>query len=68
MLVQPQYLKLGKDVKSSGPLFESAILYGSLFVISTTVYYRERKKQTDAVNRFRLVQAATEERQPLLEK
>lgn len=67
---QPEYMKLGKDVKGSGPLVGSAFLYGTLFVVSTTIYYLETKKQQQHVQleRFDFVPSAAEERKPLLAK
>ncbi|GAB9474201.1 hypothetical protein Gpo141_00011340 [Globisporangium polare] len=67
--VQPEYMKLGKNVKSSAPLFESACLYGTIFVVSTTVWYLENKKENGSgAHRYHLIPTAAEERKPLLEK
>ncbi|TYZ66086.1 hypothetical protein PybrP1_003795 [[Pythium] brassicae (nom. inval.)] len=66
--VQPEYMKLGKNIKSSTPLFESACLYGTIFIVSTTVWYLENKKEASGAHRYHLVPTAAEERKPLLEK
>uniref|UniRef100_K3WSA0 Uncharacterized protein n=1 Tax=Globisporangium ultimum (strain ATCC 200006 / CBS 805.95 / DAOM BR144) TaxID=431595 RepID=K3WSA0_GLOUD len=66
--VQPEYMKLGKNVRSSTPLFETAFLYGTLFVVSTIVYYLENKKENPGnAHRYHLIPTAAEERKPLLE-
>ncbi|CAI5736656.1 unnamed protein product [Hyaloperonospora brassicae] len=42
--VQPEYLKISKSAASSVSIFESACLYGTLFVVSSMVYYKETRK------------------------
>jgi hypothetical protein len=46
-----------------------AFLYGTLFVVSTIVYYLENKKENPGnAHRYHLIPTAAEERKPLLEK
>ncbi|TMW69060.1 hypothetical protein Poli38472_001216 [Pythium oligandrum] len=63
---QPEYMKLSKDVKGTGPLFGSAFLYGTLFVASTTYYYIENKKNDASLARYE-AQSTAAERKPLLQ-
>jgi hypothetical protein len=63
--VQPQYMKISKSVESPAPIFESAILYGSLFLASTAFYYKETRKSTLAS--YDLSGSTVDERQSLLD-
>ncbi|DAZ98062.1 TPA: hypothetical protein N0F65_001937 [Lagenidium giganteum] len=65
--VQPQYMKLGKNVESPAPIFETAVLYGAIFVVSTTVWYMENKKSTGDT-RYHQLATTSDERKPLLAK
>ncbi|TDH73961.1 hypothetical protein CCR75_008710 [Bremia lactucae] len=42
--LQPEYMKISKNVKSAMPIFESAALYAALFVASSFMYLKESKK------------------------
>ncbi|KAF1788583.1 hypothetical protein GQ600_15366 [Phytophthora cactorum] len=43
--VQPQYMKISKSVESPTPIFESAALYGALFVASWIIYYKDEEER-----------------------
>uniref|UniRef100_M4B8U0 Uncharacterized protein n=1 Tax=Hyaloperonospora arabidopsidis (strain Emoy2) TaxID=559515 RepID=M4B8U0_HYAAE len=60
--VQPEYLKISKSVASSVSIFESACLYGTLFVVSSMIYYKETRKN----GRQGFSGSTLEERQSLL--
>ncbi|CAI5726906.1 unnamed protein product [Peronospora farinosa] len=64
--VQPKYMKIHKSVKSPTPIFESACLYGTLFLVSSMVYYKETKKDTRT--NYDLRSSTLDERQCLLDK
>ncbi|POM68425.1 hypothetical protein PHPALM_15417, partial [Phytophthora palmivora] len=64
--VQPEYMKISKSVESPAPIFESACLYGTLFLVSSMVYYKETRK--NALERYDLSSSTADERQSLLEK
>lgn len=66
MKVQPEYLKINKSVESPAPIFESACLYGTLFVVSSVVYYKETRK--NARKKYDLSGSTLNERQHLLNK
>ncbi|KAL7683942.1 hypothetical protein Plhal304r1_c038g0114121 [Plasmopara halstedii] len=64
--LQPEYMKINKNVKSSVPIFESAALYGALFVASSVIYFMESKK-TQHKN-YDLSSSTSAERMSLLDK
>ncbi|KAF4323143.1 hypothetical protein BBO99_00002662 [Phytophthora kernoviae] len=64
--VQPEYMKISKTVESPTPIFESACLYGVLFVVSSTVYYKETRK--NHLDSYDLSGSTSDERQSLLDK
>ncbi|KAG1710033.1 hypothetical protein DVH05_017042 [Phytophthora capsici] len=64
--VQPEYMKISKSVESPAPIFESAALYGALFVASSMIYYKETKKSE--IERYDLSGSTSDERQSLLDK
>ncbi|KAF1778666.1 hypothetical protein GQ600_4764 [Phytophthora cactorum] len=64
-LLAPQYMKISKSVESPTPIFESAALYGALFVASWIIYYKETKKSE--IESYDLSGSTSEERQSLLE-
>ncbi|KAH7491743.1 hypothetical protein PRIC1_002845 [Phytophthora ramorum] len=64
--VQPEYMKISKSVESPAPIFESACLYGTLFVVSSVVYYKETRK--NALESYDLSGSTADERQSLLDK
>ncbi|EEY64438.1 uncharacterized protein PITG_15657 [Phytophthora infestans T30-4] len=64
--VQPQYMKISKSVESPAPIFESAALYGALFLASWVIYYKETKK--NEIASYDLSSSTSEERQGLLDK
>ncbi|DBA01778.1 TPA: hypothetical protein N0F65_010188 [Lagenidium giganteum] len=63
--VQPQFMKLGKNVTSPARIFETAALYGAIFVVSTMVLYMEHKKASDTM-RYHLLPTSIDEAKPLL--
>ncbi|KAG6614970.1 uncharacterized protein IUM83_08820 [Phytophthora cinnamomi] len=64
--VQPQFMKLSKSVESPAPIFESACLYATLFLVSSAVYYKETRRGDK--ERFDLGRSTPDERQSLLDK
>ncbi|CAH0516697.1 unnamed protein product [Peronospora belbahrii] len=65
--IQPEYLKINKNGSSPATsIFESACLYGTLFVVSFTIYYKETKKNVP--RNYDLSGSTLEERQSLLDK
>ncbi|KAG7386567.1 hypothetical protein PHYPSEUDO_015475 [Phytophthora pseudosyringae] len=64
--VQPQYMKISKSVESPAPIFESAVLYGALFVASSMFYYKESKRSE--LESYDLSGSTSDERLSLLDK
>ncbi|EGZ13117.1 hypothetical protein PHYSODRAFT_286547 [Phytophthora sojae] len=64
--LQPQYMKLSKSVEGPAPIFESACLYATLFLVSSAVYYKETRKGDQ--ERSDLGASTSDERQSLLDK
>ncbi|KAI9917909.1 hypothetical protein PsorP6_013203 [Peronosclerospora sorghi] len=64
--LQPEYMKISKSVESPVSIFESACLYGTIFVASSVVYFKETRKRPR--KEYDLSGSTAAERQNLLDK
>ncbi|CCI50279.1 unnamed protein product [Albugo candida] len=66
--VQPEYMKLSKAIASPLPVFETAGVYGALFVVISVFLYMDNRVDRMDPNRYRALASCPSEHQPLLSK